>query len=50
MDPCAGTPFSRLLLLWTAFHFSRTIASMKPGYRAGQISADIAATGNPTGA
>ena len=46
----AETPFRQLVLLWAAFHVSRIIASMKPRYLAGQISADVAATGNPTGA
>jgi hypothetical protein len=51
MDPShAETPFSQLLFLWAAFHISRIIASMKPRYLAGQISADVAATGNPEGA
>ena len=51
MEPShAETPFSRLLFLWAAFHVSRIIASMKPKYLAGQISADVAATGNPEGA
>jgi len=50
MDPShAETPFSQLLLLWAAFHISRIIASMKPKYLAGQIGADVAASGNPTG-
>ena len=58
MEPSyAETPFSRLLFLWAAFHVSRIIdsferagMSMKPRYLAGQISADVAATGNPEGA
>jgi hypothetical protein len=49
-SPYAKMPFPRLLLLWAAFHVSRIIASMKPGHPAGQISADVAATNNPTGA
>jgi hypothetical protein len=49
-SPYAKMPFARLLLLWAAFHVSRIIASMKPGHPAGQISADVAATNNPTGA
>jgi hypothetical protein len=48
-SPYAETPFTRLLLLWAAYHVSRIIASMKPRYLAGQISADVAATNNPTG-
>ena len=51
MEPShAETPFSQLLFPWAAFHVSRIIASMKPRYLAGQISADVAATGNPEGA
>ena len=48
-SPYAETPFTRLLLLWISFHASRFAASMKPNYRAGQINADVAASGNPTG-
>ena len=51
MEPSyAEMPFRQLLLLWAACHVSRIIASMKPGYLAGQINADVAASGNPTGA
>jgi hypothetical protein len=46
----AETPFSRLLLRWAAYQISGFIASMKPKHLAGQISADVAASGNPTGA
>jgi hypothetical protein len=46
----AETPFSQLLYIWAAFHITRIIRSTRPGYLAGQISADVAATGNPTGA
>ena len=49
-SPYAKTPFTRLLALWISFHVSRVMASMKPGYLAGQINADVAASGNPTGA
>lgn len=49
-SPYAKMPLTRLLLLWIAFHFSRIMASVRPRYLAGQISADVAATGNPTGA
>ena len=45
----AETPFSQLLLRWAATMISRIIASMKPKYLAGQIGADVAATGNPSG-
>ena len=51
MDPShAETPFAQLLCRWAAHHISRIAASMKPKYLAGQIGADVAATGNPTGA
>ena len=43
------TPFSQLLFRWAAYQISRITASMKPKYLAGQIAADVAATGNPTG-
>ena len=49
-SPYAETPFARLLLLWASYNASRIIASMKPRYLAGQISADVAASNNPTGA
>jgi hypothetical protein len=51
MEPShAETPFSRLLFRWAAYQISRITGSMKPNHLAGQISADVAATGNPTGA
>ncbi|WP_157088796.1 hypothetical protein [Bradyrhizobium jicamae] len=51
MEPShAETPFTQVLFLWAAFHVSRLVASMEPKYLAGQISADVAATGNPSGA
>ena len=43
------TPFSQLLFRWAAYQISRIAASMRPKYLAGQIAADVAATGNPTG-
>ena len=46
----AEAPFSQLLFRWAAYQISRITASMKPKYLAGQISADVAATGNPEGA
>jgi hypothetical protein len=50
MEPShAQAPFSQLLLRWAACRISRIAASMKPKYLAGQIGADVAATGNPTG-
>ncbi|WP_426528216.1 hypothetical protein [Bradyrhizobium sp. McL0615] len=51
MEPSqAETPFSQLLLRWAAYQIAGFIASMKPKHLAGQISADVAASGNPTGA
>jgi hypothetical protein len=49
-SPYAETPFPRLLVLWISFHISRIAASMKPRYLASHINADVAASGNPTGA
>jgi hypothetical protein len=50
MDPShAETPFSQLLLHWATYQIARIAASMKPEYIAGQIGADVAASGNPTG-
>ena len=46
----AETPFSQLLWRWAAYQVSRITASMKPKHLAGQISADVATSGNPTGA
>ncbi|MGY2904397.1 hypothetical protein [Bradyrhizobium sp. URHC0002] len=46
----AETPFSQLLFRWATYQISRITASMKPKHLAGQISADVAASGNPTGA
>ena len=45
----AATPFSQLLFSWTMHVISRTFASIRPNYLAGQIAADVAATGNPSG-
>jgi hypothetical protein len=45
----ADTPFSQLLLSWAADRFSRTMTAIKPTHRAGQIAADVAASGNPSG-
>jgi hypothetical protein len=46
----ADTPFSQLLLSWAADRLSRTTTAIKPTHRAGQIAADVAASGNPSGA
>jgi hypothetical protein len=43
-------PFSQVLLNWAADRISRTIAALKPKHQAGQIAADVAASGNPSGA
>jgi hypothetical protein len=51
MEPShAETPFSQLLFRWAAYQISCITTSMKPKHLAGQISADVAASGNPTGA
>ena len=51
MEPShSETQFAQLLFRWAAHKISRIAASMKPKYLAGQIGADVAATGNPTGA
>ena len=46
----AETSFSQLLLNWAAERIARTIAAIKPKHRADQIAADVAASGNPSGA
>ena len=43
-------PVSQLLSNWAADRVSRTMAAVKPKYLAGQIAADVAASGNPSGA
>jgi hypothetical protein len=45
----AETPFSQLLFSWAVHVISRTIVSIRPNHLAGQIAADVAATGNPSG-
>jgi hypothetical protein len=45
----AITSFWRALLNWSAELTSRAGNSIKPDYRADQIAADIAASGNPSG-
>ena len=51
MEPLhAEEPFSQLLFRWAAFHIARIAASTRPKYLAGQIGADVAASGNPMGA
>jgi hypothetical protein len=42
--------FSQALLNWSADLVLRAAASMKPKHRAGQIAAEVAASGNPSGA
>jgi hypothetical protein len=44
------TPFSQLLLSWAEERIVRVIVAIKPKHRAGQIAADVAASGNPSGA
>jgi hypothetical protein len=46
----ADTPFSQPLLNWAAERISRAIEAIRPTHRAGQIAADVAASGNPSGA
>jgi len=42
--------FSQLLLNWVAYRLSRTMAAIKPAYRASEIAAAVAAGNNPSGA
>jgi hypothetical protein len=44
-----GTSFWQALLNWSADRSSRAAAPVKPNYRADQIAAEIAASGNPSG-
>jgi hypothetical protein len=43
-------PFSQVLLNWMTDRISRTAAAIRPKHQAGQIAADVAAGGNPSGA
>lgn len=43
-------PFSQALFNWAADRISRTMASIKPKHQASHIAADVAASGNPSGA
>jgi hypothetical protein len=43
-------PFLQVLLSWSADRVLRAAASMKPKHRADQIAAEVAASGNPSGA
>jgi hypothetical protein len=43
-------PLSQVLSNWAADQISRTMATIKPKHRAGEIAADVAASGNPSGA
>jgi hypothetical protein len=43
-------PLSQLLLNRATDLVARAAASIKPNHRAGQIAADVAASGNPSGA
>ena len=44
------SPFSQLLFRWAEERIARTIVAIKPKHRAGQVAADVAASGNPSGA
>jgi hypothetical protein len=44
------TSLSQALFNWSADRISRAIAAIKPKYRADQIAAEVAASGNPSGA
>jgi hypothetical protein len=44
------TSFWQALLNWGVDQTSRAKASTKPSYRADEIAAEIAASGNPSGA
>jgi hypothetical protein len=46
----AETSFTQLLSSWTAERIARTFAAIRPQHRADQIAADVAASGNPSGA
>jgi hypothetical protein len=46
----ADTPFSQLLLSWATDRISRTMTAIRPAHQASQIAADVAASGNPSGA
>jgi hypothetical protein len=42
--------FSQVLLNWAAERISRTVAAIRPKHQAAQIAAEVAASGNPSGA
>jgi hypothetical protein len=44
------TSFLQLLLSRAEERIARTIVAIKPKHRAGRIAADVAASGNPSGA
>ena len=46
----AEIPLLQTLCNWSADRILVTLAALKPKQRAGQIAADVAATGNPSGA
>jgi hypothetical protein len=46
----AEASFTQLLSGWTAERIARTFAAIRPRHRADQIAADVAASGNPSGA
>lgn len=46
----ADTPFSQLLLSWATDRVARTMTAIRPKHSAKEIAADVAASGNPSGA
>jgi hypothetical protein len=46
----AETPSTQQLSSWAADRIARTLAAIRPKHRADQIAADVAASGNPSGA
>ena len=45
----AEMSFSQMLLSWMTHQISRGMTAIKPAYRASDVTAAIAASGNPTG-
>ena len=46
----AEAPFSQLVLMWATDRISLALTAIKPKHSASQIAADVAASGNPSGA
>lgn len=46
----AEAQFSQALFSWAADRISRAMTAIKPKHQASQIAADVAASGNPSGA